>query len=605
MSVKKNEFFPQAFKNIFEYESFLTVLRYYVDLNCFVISPSPEGPGSSWLAVHYHRRFQSLFDFEKKYGFKFNWDKLTDPAFERAHAKHQPLLLKSLGFYDIFMPIRRQGKRLGTILSGAFAQGEPTEETLRSSWNELTGQEASTESLEFRQFVRVMLETPVLEGPVLLAYREALELFASVMAGGAFAPVSQRLQQLLTEVFSKQLPHSYWMDWALGLPTTQATPLWNLGVEQMDWVNTDIGIRRVPTTVLTAVPLGPDGKPRNSVGEMFRIYRFQRRAFQFARALPQTVGGKLENYGAVFVTSADPSLNRLQRRRQILETAEKIRRFAAEELGESVLVGVGETVPPGDSLAESYRQAVLALHLRKGIETGLVFFTPGRSEKNEGLSELTRLLLDLKKRFESGSFYNLEEILDGFLKQVLLLSFQNPDEIRWHLHYGLLQIGEVVKNRADLNWNEMPRMIERLIQVLEGSATTQEMVLSFKDGLEQLVKLAQDPGKIRGFYALDQVREHLEKHFQAPVKIAKLAKSAGVSSATLSRRFKKANGVGWEAYLQTLRLNEARRLLKSGSLPIAQIAKDCGFKSSSYFIRLFRKKNRVSPGLFRKRAQSV
>lgn len=596
---------PKPFKNIFEYESFLNVLRYYVDLNCFVISPDPGAFGSNWLAVYYHRRSQSLFDFEKKYGFKFNWSKLTDPDYEKARMLDEPLLLESLGFFDIFMPIRLDGKRVGTILSGAFARGEPTEPLLRQSWSELTGQDPLADNLEFRQFVRVMLETPVLEGPVLSAYRESLELFSSVMAGGGSASISKRLEELLTGVFSKHLPHSYWMDWALGLPTIQATPLWNLDVEQMGWVNTDIGIRRIPTTVLTVVPLGSAGKRRDPVGEMIRIYRFQRKAFQFAQGLSETVGGKLENYGAVFVTSADPSLSRLQRKRQILEKAEKIREFAAKELGGPVLVGLGETVTPGDSLAESYRQAVLALHLRKEAETGLAFFIPGRSEKNEGLAELTRLLLSLKKRFENGSFSSLEEILDGFLKQVLLLSFQNPDEIRWHLHYGLLQIGEVVKRRADLNWNEMPRMVEKLIQGLEGAATTQELILVFKDGLEQLVKLAQDPGQGRGFYALDKVREHLEKHFRSPVKIAKLAKLAGVSASTLSRRFKKTNGIGWEAYLQNLRLVEARRLLKSGSLAVSQIAKDCGFKSDSYFIRLFRKKNKISPGEFRKKAQST
>ncbi|MGH7740270.1 MAG: helix-turn-helix domain-containing protein [bacterium] len=514
-------------------------------------------------------------------------------------------MLESLGFFDIFTPIRHEGKRIGTLLSGAFAQGEPSEALLRASWSELTGQDPSADNLEFRQFVRVMLETPVLEGPVLSAYRKAFELFASVMVGGGSASISKRLQELLTEVFSKHLPHSYWMDWALGLPTIQATPLWNLEVEKLDWVNTDMGIRRMPTTVLTVVPLGSEGKRRDPVGEMIRIYRFQRKAFQFARGLSETVGGKLENYGAVFVTSADSSLSRPQRKREILEKAEKIRNFAAKELGGPVLVGVGETVTPGDSLSESYRQAVLALHLQKEAGTSLVFFTSGRDEKNEGLAELTRLLLSLKKRFESGSFSNLEEILDGFLKQVLILSFQNPDEIRWHLHYGLLQIGEVVKQRADLNGNEMSRMVEKLIQSLEGAATTQELILVFKDGLEQLVKLAQDPGKGRGFYALDKVREHLEKHFRGPIKIAKLAKLAGVSASTLSRRFKKMNGIGWEAYLQNLRLTEARRLLKSGSLAVSQIAKDCGFKSDSYFIRLFRKKNKISPGEFRKKAQSI
>src|ERR1700679_2172428 len=110
--------------NLFEYESFLTILRYYVDLNCFVIPSDSKNRLRGWLAVNYHQRPNSLFDFQKKYSFKFNWDRLTDTAFERKHKKNQPLLLESLCFYDIFTPIRRQGKRLGTVFSGAFADRE-------------------------------------------------------------------------------------------------------------------------------------------------------------------------------------------------------------------------------------------------------------------------------------------------------------------------------------------------------------------------------------------------------------------------------------------------------------------------------------------------
>ncbi len=128
---------------------------------------------------------------------------------------------------------------------------------------------------------------------------------------------------MIKKVFSKQLSHSYWMDWALGLPTRQAAPLWNLGIQEFPWIQSEIGISRIPTTVITAIPLGVGGRRHDAVEDMLRIYRFQRRSFHFAQTLPQTVGGKLENYGAVFVTSADPSQSRPQRRRKILKPRNK------------------------------------------------------------------------------------------------------------------------------------------------------------------------------------------------------------------------------------------------------------------------------------------
>jgi len=62
-------------------------------------------------------------------------------------------------------------------------------------------------------------------------------------------------------------------------------------------------------------------------------------------------------------------------------------------------------------------------------------------------------------------------------------------------------------------------------------------------------------------------------------------------------------GVGMEKYLQNLRLDEARRLLKTGNLPVSQVARACGFKSGSYFIRLFRKKTGLSPQKYRRKSK--
>src|ERR1700677_2738840 len=126
--------------NLFEYESFLTILRYYVDLNCFVIPTDSKDGSKDWRAVNYHQRPNSLYDFQKKYNYKFNWDRLTDPAFEGKHKKNQPMLLEALCLYDIFTPIRLQGKRLGTVFSGAFAISEVNYDQLRTSWKQLTGQ---------------------------------------------------------------------------------------------------------------------------------------------------------------------------------------------------------------------------------------------------------------------------------------------------------------------------------------------------------------------------------------------------------------------------------------------------------------------------------
>jgi AraC-like DNA-binding protein len=586
------------FEGLLEYEAFLSILKYYVDLNCFVV-PHPDSQ-DIWAAVYHHQRLESLFDFEKKYGYVRKWNRLMDKVFEDKN-QGKPLLVENLGFFDIFVPVQKKGKRLGTLLSGAFANKELTYSHLSESWNRLTGQAASPENLEFREFARVMLEIPVLEGPVLPAYQESLEIFTRILTHQNLLQDQRRIRELVVDVFSKNLPHSFWMSWVLGLPTRQTTPTWDLKVQTLDWVRSEIGITRVPTTVITAIPVKSSGRKSNPVAEMIRVYRFQRRSFVFARGLSQTVGGKLENYGAVFVMSPDPDKSRSQRRRQVMEAADRIHQFAEEELGGEALVGIGESVAPGETLNKSYRQAVLALHLGRQSGKRLVFFNPAPDEKTEGILKLRRLLMGLKRQFETASFSGMESVLDEFLREVLTLSFQNPEEIRWHLQYGLIHLVEAMKNMTDLGEREIRSFYESVALSLDGAGTTQEMILAFKEAMEKFLRLTHGKGALEEAASLAKIRSYADRHFRERLRISRLAGMAKVSVSTLSRRFKKTTGVGMETYLQNLRLEEARRLLKTGNLPVSQIAKACGFGSSSYFIRLFRKKIGFSPQKFRQR----
>jgi AraC-like DNA-binding protein len=583
------------------YEAFLSILKFYVDLNCFAVLLDPQ---TYWISIHYHQRAMSLYDMEKRFKFVHDWSRLTDESYE-AERKGLPLLVENFGFYDAFVPIRLKGKRLGTLVSGAFADQEVTFEKLREGWKALSGKSPSSDQPDFRQFVRVMLETPVLEGPALDAYFEAMKCLSLILTRSHGSSVIPRLKDLETDVFAKHFEHSYWMAWALGLPTRQATPAWTIKVQNMDWIQKSFGISRVPTTAITAVPARSSSSRYDAVEEMLRVYRFQRRCFRFARTLPQTSAGKLENYGGVFITSPDPSKTKVQQRSEVMETADRIRRFSEDVLGGPVLIGVGETVAPGEPLQDSYRQAVLALHLGRRSGKSMVTYRPTKSGTTDAVKDLMVLLDDLKRQMESVSFSGLEVLIDAFLKRMLMLSLGNLEETRWHFLYALHYMKEVVRYRSGLSAPEAAKFHGGLLREMEKAGTTQEMVTSFRVSLEKCLSLMQGRVDPKSDRSIEQTRVFVERHFREPIQITKLAKRAGVSESTLSRWFKKSTGTGLELFVQNLRLEEAKRLLKAGNLPVTRVASHCGYGSGSYFTRIFKKKTGVTPQEYRQKSKTV
>jgi len=587
----------QAFRG---FKPFHSILHYYVDLTCFLI-PSPNA--LEWWALNRRKRLVNFSDLDHLYNDFWKRYRFVGKCFREMRQTKKSVCGTRLGFHDLFVPIVKKGSILGFLQAGTFSLQEPDSGGLKKSWKELTGLAPAQTLPEYRDFVRAVLEMPVLDRHLFPAYQKSLELFALLLAEEMDdEPVAVQTQKLLVDVFSKEMPHSYWMDWALGRPTSEPVPAWGRWVGDWDWVREEIGIRRVPTTVLTVMPLRPGGKTQDWTEEMLRIYRLQRRAFRFAQTLPETVAGNLENYGAVFVTSPDPAKPRLQRRKQVEAVAFKIKEFAEKELNGPAMVGIGEMVLPGEPLAESYRQAVLALHLGRTSGKNIIFFEKSPKESgSRGFLELRKTQTELDEAFVSGAPSDVEAVKARFLKETLDLSFQNSYETRRHFQYTLLRLTDSMQKRMGLGRIEAEHLRERLVHSLEEAGTLQEMVTVFQDSVAELRKFTEQPSALGKSRNLEQVRDYLDEHSREPLRIQRLAKMAGVSVSTFSRRFKAMAGLGVEAYLQNLRISEAKRLLTSTRFTVARIAGECGFKSVSYFIHLFRKKTGTSPEKFRQR----
>lgn len=96
---------------------------------------------------------------------------------------------------------------------------------------------------------------------------------------------------------------------------------------------------------------------------------------------------------------------------------------------------------------------------------------------------------------------------------------------------------------------------------------------------------------------IDRMRRHLER--EQPV--AELARLALMSERTFMRRFKEATGSTPAHWLARARVDRARELLESTTLPIERIAAQCGFGSATALRHHFRLKLGISPTAYQAR----
>lgn len=94
--------------------------------------------------------------------------------------------------------------------------------------------------------------------------------------------------------------------------------------------------------------------------------------------------------------------------------------------------------------------------------------------------------------------------------------------------------------------------------------------------------------------------EWLRTHFQEEGVIRKAVAEAGIPERTLKRRFKAATGTSLIDYLQNLRVEQAKRLLESGTESLEDITAAVGYEDPSFFRRLFKRCTGLTPAQYRR-----
>jgi transcriptional regulator GlxA family with amidase domain len=93
----------------------------------------------------------------------------------------------------------------------------------------------------------------------------------------------------------------------------------------------------------------------------------------------------------------------------------------------------------------------------------------------------------------------------------------------------------------------------------------------------------------------------MEKSLSRGFSLTELARHLAVSERTLNRRFKEAVGEAPLHYLQSLRVDVAKRLLETRGLKVDAVSERVGYADLSTFRRLFKRETGLSPRDYQRR----
>jgi transcriptional regulator GlxA family with amidase domain len=160
---------------------------------------------------------------------------------------------------------------------------------------------------------------------------------------------------------------------------------------------------------------------------------------------------------------------------------------------------------------------------------------------------------------------------------------------------------ELVCSGASTSWHDL---VLYLIARYAGSTAAQEVARLFAlqwhaDGLTPYIifegKLDHGDGEIQG------AQEWLSNHFSIANPVEEMIKRSKLAERTFKRRFAGATGISPIAYVQRLRVEDAKRRLERTEASIEEISWQVGYEDAAFFRRLFKRTTGLTPGAYRKR----
>lgn len=520
---------------------------------------------------------------------------------EKVRREKKTVISSRSGFHDVFVPVLDRNRVVGVLVSGAVYRQAPSYADLSRQWVEITGAEPGVYQQDFARFVRVCLRRPVLEPRTFEAFVEVTELFSRwLTAKGGESQIVRRLVKLRDTVFSKSLPHEFWLSWALGENPSAPTP-WFGRKDVGQWERSEIGIDRIPNTVLAVALEEVSSVASDPIRSLLAGRDLHFECFRLSQKIPQATGGRFQDSTAAFLTAPKNGATPAQTRLELRDLARRIQEHLSKRFLCQVRIGVGRTVPTGESLRPSAQEALAALQLALHFRQPLVFYgDPGVRSEAFSFSQVQAFSRRLEEAFARRESAVVGPARDRYVRAALLYFAENREGLRTHTLSTLLNLLESTGQRLSVGADVLDPLRKTWETRLRDAGSTTSVLDAFREGCASLESLTSKPAEGTRRLRLDRALEDVRRNYAENVTAAQMARRWGFAPSDFSRMVKRTTGRSFPAYREALRLEHAKRLLKTSSLPASQVATECGFKTAAYFGRVFKRALALTPDKYRK-----
>ncbi len=269
-----------------------------------------------------------------------------------------------------------------------------------------------------------------------------------------------------------------------------------------------------------------------------------------------------------------------------------------KKFGESVYITLGPQVQSVRKICESYSVASELvknkfLFLKQGVVTE-DFLNQGEECENSDIST-TEFATEIFTYLEVNDLNKLEESILK-LGAFLAGNYLQQEQIKV-ISITILRdiLTLVAKNTTDKKIDEYKdRNIVAEISELESLTDITKYFCEYLTDISNTIFGTTTKSTI------ERIVQYINTNYNKELKLEFLAGLFGYNSAYLGKVFHQYTGENFNAYLDHLRINEAKKMLEGNELKVYEVAEKVGYTNINYFHNKFKKYVGISPLTYKK-----
>jgi two-component system response regulator YesN len=286
---------------------------------------------------------------------------------------------------------------------------------------------------------------------------------------------------------------------------------------------------------------------------------------------------------------------------RLLNLGHTVLDFMKEKLNTVITVALGNIIEGIDKINISYYQALKTIEGQLLRANGKVvkFSDIAKNEKVYSYPIEIELLL-----INSVKMGNIDKVVQ-ILNEVFEENFENVNisiEMFRCLFFDIMSTAIKVISNLGVNYERIFGNEFRPYESIVACKNILEMQAVLRAIYGEICKYINDNKKSKNQVLIENIMEYIKTFFRNPgLSLVCVADAFDINPNYLSGYFKEQTGENFMNFVNSVRLNEAKRLLQDTKLPLQDICREVGYSNSGVLIRNFKKYEGITPGEYREK----